>query len=119
MLFKCFYGLADICKDHAMHRAVFSCNHKRHLIYGLLRVKLVVSLFSSLVHMRHFGNLILRRAFVSKASKAPRSSTAPVIPTMRDYQRECVQICLDSLAQGARKQVVSLPVGESCPGWAL
>ena len=31
---------------------------------------------------------------------------------MRDYQRECVQICLDSLAQGARKQVVSLPVGE-------
>lgn len=62
--------------------------------------------------MRHFGNLIIRRAFVSKAATAPRPSTTPVIPTMRDYQRECVQICLDSLAQGARKQVVSLPVGE-------
>lgn len=65
----------------------------------------------SFLTMRHFGKLILRRAFVTKAAVSPRPLATTVIPTMRDYQRECVQICLDSLAQGARKQVVSLPVG--------
>ena len=35
-----------------------------------------------------------------------------VIPTLRKYQQECIESCLNELKLGTRKQIVSLPVGK-------
>ena len=40
-----------------------------------------------------------------------RRFNAQLAPTLRNYQQECIQSCLDEFKLGIRKQIVSLPVG--------
>ncbi|KAI9488384.1 hypothetical protein BDB00DRAFT_848229 [Zychaea mexicana] len=56
--------------------------------------------------------LCLRRGYsTATVAAATRTAAETVIPTLRNYQHECIESCLNQLKQGHRKQIVSLPVG--------
>ncbi|KAI9323471.1 P-loop containing nucleoside triphosphate hydrolase protein [Dichotomocladium elegans] len=47
----------------------------------------------------------------SIATTADASKIITESPVLRDYQEECIRVCLEEYQRGIRRQVVSLPVG--------
>lgn len=49
--------------------------------------------------------------FTMRLIQTATHDTAASLPTLRAYQKECIDKCLNELALGTKRQIVSLPVG--------
>ena len=52
----------------------------------------------------------IKPTFRTSNSVLKRFSTA-TSPTLRVYQQQCLNVCLEQLQEGVKRQAISLPVG--------